>query len=525
MLRCRMLARHLQVDRTAWRAHLSEGSRAAKDCSGDPCFSGWHMEIVTEIRRLQEMRSEFSHHASVSYWISKADWMNRDFFVTHRERPAGSTMRAIRDAGGVLHTDLDRVLGIALDFYEDLFTADPGTVQIVDARGQICMLRCRMLARHLQVDRTAWRAHLSEGSRAAKFFTLEVRSLQNSYGGRRYFGCLIDQTERSSKQEEALQATLKEISKNFGVEAVTWLGRASTAKSISVIPTGSLTLDCALGIGGLPKGRIVEIFGPEGSGKTTLALHVIAEAQKVGGQCVFIDSEHSLDCAQAEALGADVGSLLVARPDSLEAAFTLVNQFAQSKTVDVIVVDNVAKLFHKAEVTEEANTASQARLFSQTLRKLTHSISVNKVLLTFLSQTRSKIRDHGFMGREEITPGGYALKCYSSVRLNVQKAEQFKTIHQSNTVVKVVKNKLAPPFKTAEFEIESGRGISKEGEVLDQAVKHGAVEKSGSLFFYNGTRIGDGRDNAKKFLRGDVQLQETLAVCIKESLARGGKEP
>ncbi|KAI5055771.1 hypothetical protein GOP47_0029292 [Adiantum capillus-veneris] len=377
-----------------------------------------------------------------------------------------------------------------------------------------------MLARRLQEHTIAWRAHLSDASRPAKFGTLELWRLSDGYGGRRCFGCLIDQKERSSKQEQVLLATLKEISKTFGVEAVTWLGRATMAKAIPVVPTGSLTLDSALGIGGLPKGRIVEIFGPEGSGKTTLALHIIAEAQKIGGQCVFIDAEHSLDCAHAEALGVQVGSLLVARPESSEEAFTLIEQLIRSKPIDVIVVDNVAALFHKTEVSEETNIALQSRLLSQTLRKLTHSIAVNKTLLIFITQTRSKINAHGYAGREEVTSGGIALKCYSSVRLNVQKRGQVKNIDQIiNTMVKVVKNKLAPPFKTAEFEIELDRGISKEGEVLDQAVKHGVVEKSGSLYFYNGVRIGDGRENAKKFLRGDVELQETLTVCVKERLA------
>lgn len=338
---------------------------------------------------------------------------------------------------------------------------------------------------------------------------------------------LTSDEEKVSKQKEALQATLAQISRNFGGDAVMWLGKGNETKSIPVISTGSLALDVALGVGGLPKGRIVEIYGPEASGKTTLTLHVIAEAQKNGGYCVFIDAEHALDTSLAEALGVQVKDLLVAKPDSGEEALNLVDQSIRSGLVDVVVVDSIAALVPHSEFMGEAHMALQARLMSQALRKLTHSISKSETLLIFISQTRLKLGTHGYGGTAEVTSGGNALKFYSSVRLNVCKTGQLKNGEQvigSSTLVKVVKNKLAPPFKTAEFEIEFGKGISKEGEILDQALKHGLVSKSGNWHIFEDERMGNGRENAKNYLREHVELRETLFTRIKERLVGDGKE-
>lgn len=313
---------------------------------------------------------------------------------------------------------------------------------------------------------------------------MDTRRGYTSRGGRsetKASSNLTSDEEKVSKQKEALQATLAQISRNFGGDAVMWLGKGNEIKSIPVISTGSLALDAALGVGGLPKGRIVEIYGPEASGKTTLTLHVIAEAQKNGGYCVFIDAEHALDTSLAEALGVQAKNLLVAKPDSGEEALNLVDQSIRSGLVDVVVVDS----------------------------------------------TRLKLGTHGYGGTAEVTSGGNALKFYSSVRLNVCKTGQLKNGEQvigSSTLVKVVKNKLAPPFKTAEFEIEFGKGISREGEILDQALKHGLVCKSGNWHICEDERMGNGRENAKNYLREHVELRETLFTRIKERLVGDGKE-
>lgn len=337
------------------------------------------------------------------------------------------------------------------------------------------------------------------------------------------------EAEKVSDKEAALQATLSNIAHTFGNDAVVWLGRDKESGQVPVISTGSLALDAALGVGGFPKGRVVEIYGPEASGKTTLSLHVIAEAQKEGGCCVFIDAEHALDPSLAEAIGVRTKDLLIAQPDSGEQALSLVDHFICSGAVDVVVVDSVAALVPKSELEGEmgdAHMAVQARLMSQALRKLTHSISTSKTVLIFINQTRSKLGSFGFgSGPTEVTPGGNALKFYASVRLNIRRIGQLKRGEEtigSNTLVKVVKNKVAPPFKTAEFEIEFGKGISKEGEILDHALKFGFIKKSGGWLSYNDESMGNGKENAKKYLRENLELRETLLIRIKEQLKHSG---
>ncbi|GMY36318.1 DNA repair protein recA homolog 3, mitochondrial isoform X2 [Fagus crenata] len=336
-----------------------------------------------------------------------------------------------------------------------------------------------------------------------------------------------------SKKDLALQQALDQITSSFGKESIMWLGLSNPGKQVPVVSTGSFSLDMALGVGGLPKGRVVEIYGPEASGKTTLALHVIAEAQKQGGYCVFVDAEHALDPALAEAIGVKTEKLLLSQPDCGEQALSLVDTLIRSGSVDVVVVDSVAALVPKGELDGEmgdAHMAMQARLMSQALRKLSHSLSLSQTILIFINQVRSKISTFGgFGGPTEVTCGGNALKFYASVRINIRRVGLVKKGEEtlgSQILVKVVKNKLAPPFKTAQFELEFGKGISQESEIIDFGVKHKLISKAGSFFKYNDQNF-HGKDALKKFLSENVSVRDEIAVMLKEKLLRAEiqKEP
>jgi len=329
------------------------------------------------------------------------------------------------------------------------------------------------------------------------------------------------QRRDTDERQRALEAAIAQIERAFGKGSVMRLGRADQKIEIETISTGSIGLDIALGVGGLPRGRIVEIFGPESSGKTTLALHVIAEAQKRGGVCAFIDAEHALDPTYARALGIDLDNLLISQPDTGEQALEIADTLVRSGAVDVIVVDSVAALVPKAELEGEmgdAHVGLQARLMSQALRKLTASIGRSRSLVIFTNQIRSKI---GVMfGNPETTTGGNALKFYASVRLDVRRIGQVKERDQTignQTRVKVVKNKVAPPFRQVEFDIIYGKGISKSGELIDLGVKAGIVEKSGSWYSYNGQRIGQGRENAKVFLEEHPEVAAEIEKRLREN--------
>ena len=322
-----------------------------------------------------------------------------------------------------------------------------------------------------------------------------------------------------SEKTKALETAIAQIEKQFGKGAVMKLGQ-TTALNVEAIPTGSLSLDIALGIGGVPRGRIVEIYGPESSGKTTVALHVVAEAQKAGGEAVFIDVEHALDPVYAQALGVDIDSLLVSQPDTGEQALEICDALVRSNAVDVVVVDSVAAMTTKAEIEGEMGdtfVGLQARLMSQALRKLTGAISKSNCCVIFINQLREKI---GVMyGNPETTPGGRALKFYSSVRLDVRKKDVIKVGSENvgNLVrVKVVKNKVAPPFREAEFEIIYGEGISRDGEIVDLATRLDILQKSGSWYSYNGQRIGQGRDKVKQVLRENPAMAEEIAKKVME---------
>ena len=323
----------------------------------------------------------------------------------------------------------------------------------------------------------------------------------------------------SEDKSKALESALGLIERNYGSGSIMRLGDNTTI-DIEAISTGSLGLDIALGIGGLPKGRIVEIYGPESSGKTTLALHVVASAQKSDGVCAFVDAEHALDPVYAKNLGVDVDKLLVSQPDGGEQALEIADTLIRSGAVDVLVVDSVAALVPKAELEGDmgdTHVGLQARLMSQALRKLTSSISKSNCMLIFINQIRMKI---GVMfGSPETTTGGNALKFYSSVRLDIRRIGAIKDKDQivgNQTRVKVVKNKVAPPFKITEFDILYGEGISKEGEIIDIGVSRGVVEKSGSWYSFSGNRIGQGRENAKKYLIENKEISDEI-----ESLIRG----
>ncbi|AXO15791.1 MULTISPECIES: recombinase RecA [Thalassospira] len=322
-------------------------------------------------------------------------------------------------------------------------------------------------------------------------------------------------------KQKALEAALGQIERAFGKGSIMKLGQRESAVDISAISTGSLGLDIGLGIGGLPRGRIVEIYGPESSGKTTLALHTVAEAQKLGGTCAFVDAEHALDPGYARKLGVNTDELLISQPDAGEQALEIADTLVRSGAIDVLVVDSVAALVPRAELEGEmgdTHVGLQARLMSQALRKLTSSVSRSNCMVIFINQIRMKI---GVMfGSPETTTGGNALKFYASVRLDIRRIGQIKDRDEvvgNQTRVKVVKNKMAPPFKQVEFDIMYGEGISKMGEILDLGVKAGIVEKSGSWFSYNSTRIGQGRENAKSFLRENPEMTKEIENSIRES--------
>ncbi len=322
-------------------------------------------------------------------------------------------------------------------------------------------------------------------------------------------------------KQKALEAALAQIEKHFGKGSIMRLGAHDKSIDVEAIPTGSLSLDIALGIGGLPKGRIVEIYGPESSGKTTLALHVVAEAQKRGGICGFVDAEHALDPSYARKLGVKVDDLLISQPDTGEQALEITDTLVRSGALDVIVVDSVAALTPKAEIEGEMGDSLpglQARLMSQALRKLTASISKSGTMVIFINQIRMKI---GVMfGNPETTTGGNALKFYASVRLDIRRIGQIKEREEAvgnQTRVKVVKNKVAPPFKQVEFDIMYGEGISKVGEIIDLGVKVGVVEKSGAWMSYEGQRIGQGRENAKSYLKENPAVAARIEKAIRQN--------
>jgi len=314
----------------------------------------------------------------------------------------------------------------------------------------------------------------------------------------------------NSEKAKALQAALAQIEKQYGKGTIMRLGEGEVIDDIEVVSTGSLGLDIALGVGGLPRGRVVEIYGPESSGKTTLTLQVIAEMQRVGGTCAFIDAEHALDIGYAQKLGVNLQDLLISQPDTGEQALEIVDALVRSGSVDLVVIDSVAALTPKAEIEGEMGDSLpglQARLMSQALRKLTGSIKKTNTMVIFINQIRMKI---GVMfGSPETTTGGNALKFYASVRLDIRRIGSIKKGEEvigNETKVKVVKNKVAPPFKTAEFDILYGQGISREGEVIDMGVEAKILEKSGSWYAYNGEKIGQGKDNAREFLKENPDL-------------------
>ena len=325
----------------------------------------------------------------------------------------------------------------------------------------------------------------------------------------------------AEEKKKALESVFSVIEKEYGTGSIMKLGDANSV-DVEVIPTGSLTLDMALGVGGLPRGRVIEIYGPESSGKTTVALHVVAEAQKMGGEAAFIDAEHALDPVYAKKLGVDIDNLIVAQPDTGEQALDIAEALVRSGALDVIVVDSVAALVPKAEIDGEmgdSHVGLLARLMSQALRKLTAVISKSGTVVIFINQLREKV---GVMyGNPETTPGGRALKFFSSVRLDVRRGEVIKNgteLIGNKTKVKVVKNKVAPPFKTAEFDILYGEGISKEGNILDFAVENNIIKKSGAWFSYNGEKIGQGRDNVRKYMVENKEFTAEIDIQVRELL-------
>ncbi len=320
---------------------------------------------------------------------------------------------------------------------------------------------------------------------------------------------------------KALEAALGQIERAFGKGSIMRLGQRDKAVEAEVVSTGSIGLDIGLGIGGLPRGRIVEIYGPESSGKTTLALHVIAEAQKQGGACAFVDAEHALDPSYAHKLGVNIDELLISQPDAGEQALEIADTLVRSGAIDVLVVDSVAALVPRAELEGEmgdSHMGLQARLMSQALRKLTASISKSRCMVIFINQIRMKI---GVMfGNPETTTGGHALKFYASVRLDIRRIGSIKdrdTVVGNQTRVKVVKNKMAPPFRVVEFDIMYGEGISKTGELIDLGVAAGVVEKSGAWFSYDGQRIGQGRENAKAYLKENTTVADAIERAIRQN--------
>ena len=327
----------------------------------------------------------------------------------------------------------------------------------------------------------------------------------------------------NSEKRKALDAAMGQIEKQFGKGSVMKLGEFK-AMNVEAIPTGALSLDIALGIGGIPRGRIIEIFGPESSGKTTLALHAIAETQKMGGEAAFIDAEHALDPVYAKHLGVDIDNLIVSQPDTGEQALEIAEALIRSGAIDIIIVDSVAALVPKAEIDGDmgdSHIGLQARLMSQALRKLAGAINKTNAVIIFINQLREKV---GIMfGNPETTPGGRALKFYSSVRLDIRKIENIKQdgeVVGNRVRVKVIKNKVAPPFREAEFDIVYGKGISKEGNILDLAVNLDIVEKSGAWFSYNGEKIGQGRENVKKYLSENPKVMDELEKKIRDNFSK-----
>ncbi len=330
------------------------------------------------------------------------------------------------------------------------------------------------------------------------------------------------------EKEKALEIALSQIEKQFGKGAIMKLGDAGAKISVSVIPTGCIELDYALGVGGVPRGRIIEVFGPESSGKTTIALHIIAQSQKMGGTAAFIDAEHALDPVYAENLGVNVDELYVSQPDTGEQALEITEQLVRSGAIDVIVVDSVAALVPKAEIEGDmgdSHVGLQARLMSQALRKLTGAISKSNTVVIFINQLREKV---GVMyGNPETTTGGKALKFYASVRLDVRRIDSLKAgteIVGNRTRVKVVKNKVAPPFKVAEFDMIYGEGISREGSLLDLAVARKIVQKTGAWFSYGDLRIGQGRENARNFLKDNPELAAEIETKLRDALDKERQE-
>lgn len=327
-------------------------------------------------------------------------------------------------------------------------------------------------------------------------------------------------------REKALEAALSQIDRQFGKGSIMRLGDEGRAP-VEVIPTGSIALDVALGIGGLPRGRIIEVYGPESSGKTTVALHAVANAQRAGGIAAFIDAEHALDPEYAKKLGVDTDALLVSQPDTGEQALEIMDMLIRSGAIDIIVIDSVAALVPKAEIEGEmgdSHVGLQARLMSQALRKITGALNQSGTTAIFINQLREKIGV--FFGSPETTTGGKALKFYASVRMDIRRIETLKEGTEpvgNRTRVKVVKNKLAPPFKQAEFDILYGVGISREGSLIDLGVEHGFVRKSGAWFTYEGDQLGQGKENARKFLRDNPDLADELDKRIKEKLGVGAR--
>ena len=322
----------------------------------------------------------------------------------------------------------------------------------------------------------------------------------------------------SNDRQKALEAALASIDKQFGKGSIMRMGEKGTM-AIEAVPTGALALDVALGVGGLPRGRVVEIFGPESSGKSTLAMHVVAEAQRNGGICAYIDAEHAMDPVYAKAIGVDIDQLLISQPDTGEQALEIADMLVRSGALDVVVIDSVAALTPRAEIEGEmgdSHVGLQARLMSQALRKLTANLNRSKTIAIFINQLREKI---GVMfGSPETTPGGRALKFYSSVRLDIRRIESIKDgteVVGNRTRVKVVKNKVAPPFRQAEFDIMYGKGISREGSLLDMSVDMGIVKKSGAWFTYEGEQLGQGRENAKNFLSDNPEIMVEISERVR----------
>jgi recombination protein RecA len=348
------------------------------------------------------------------------------------------------------------------------------------------------------------------------------KNISSHFGGRAFIKREINMAK--DDKIRALESALAQIEKQYGKGSIMKLGDTNSNMNIETVPTGSISLDIALGLGGVPKGRIVEIYGPESSGKTTVALHMVAEVQRRGGIAGFIDAEHALDPVYARSIGVDIDNLYISQPDNGEQALEITETMVRSGAVDIIIIDSVAALVPKAEIDGEmgdSHVGLQARLMSQALRKLTAVISKTNCIVVFINQLREKV---GVMyGSPEVTPGGRALKFYASVRIDIRKIETLKNGTEqigSRTRAKVVKNKIAPPFREAEFDVMYGKGISREGELLDLAVKLDVIQKGGSWFSYGETRLGQGRDNVKEFLANNADLSAEIEAKVKENVGR-----